>query len=118
MDETAVSPSAAPPAYPWSRWTKIESGASALGPEITIEGANPTTLRDNWLLMRYKGYPACGNQVVWSAFAGDPSAKPSETRAQLAEGWIKRVTNALTPFDARVDDFVSAPVNTTVEMIS
>ncbi len=117
VDDTGVSPTALPSAYPWKSWTKIEPGASKLGPEITIEGANPTTLSDNWLIARYKGYAACGNQVRYSAFAGDPSAKPSEVRAQLAQGWIKRVTNALNPFDARVDDFVSAPVNSTVSMI-
>ena len=82
-------------------------GATTLGSEITIEGANPTTLPDNWLIMRYKAdLPGLRQPVPWSAFAGDPSAKPSEVRAQLAEGWIKRVTNALNPFDARVDDFV------------
>ena len=27
------------------------------------------------------------------------------------------MTNALNPFDTRVDDFVSAPTNTTVDMI-
>ena len=71
------------------------------------------------MIVRYKNKtcPVCGNQYTWSAFAGDPSAKPSEVRAQLAEGWIKRVTNALNPFDTRVDDFVSAPTNTTVDMI-
>jgi hypothetical protein len=118
VDDTAVSPTAAPPAYPWQAWTKVEPGMSAVDAEITIEGANPTTLADNWLIMRYKGSPACGNAYRYSAWAGDPSAKPSEVRAQLAEGWIKRVTNALNPFDARVDDFVSSPVNSTVDMVS
>ena len=119
VDDTAVSPVLAPPSYPWQPWTAPEKGASLLGPQITIEGANPTTLRDNWVIVRYKNKtcPVCGNQYTWSAFAGDPSAKPSELRAQLAEGWIKRVTNALNPFDTRVDDFVSAPTNTTVDMI-
>jgi hypothetical protein len=117
VDETAVSPTQLPPSYPWTKWAKLEPGAEDLGAEITIEGASPTTLSDNWLIMRYKGYRACGNEYYWSAFAGDPSAKPTEVRAQLAEGWIKRVTNALNPFDARVDDFESAPVSTSVDMI-
>ena len=117
VDDTGVSPAALPPAYPWQPWTKLEPGMSAVDAEITIEGANPTTLADNWLIMRYKGYAACGNAYRYSAWAGDPSAKPSEVRAQLAEGWIKRVTNALNPFDARVNDFVSSPVNSTVDMI-
>ncbi|MBP8291854.1 MAG: PKD domain-containing protein, partial [Caldilineaceae bacterium] len=89
VDDTAVSPTAAPPAYPWQAWTKVEPGMSAVDAEITIEGANPTTLADNWLIMRYMGSPACGNAYRYSAWAGDPSAKPSEVRAQLAEGWIK-----------------------------
>ena len=118
VDDTAVSPTTLPPSYPWQPWTKLEPGQTPSGAEITIEGANPTTLSDNWLIMRYKGYRACGNAYRYSAWAGDPSAKPSEVRAQLAEGWIKRVTNALNPFDARVDDFVSSPVNSTVDMIS
>jgi subtilisin-like proprotein convertase family protein/threonine dehydrogenase-like Zn-dependent dehydrogenase len=117
VDETAVSPTVLPPTYPWRPWTKIEPGATRLESEITIEGANPTTLADNWLIMRYSGYAACGNQYRYSAFAGDPSAKPSEVRAQFAPGWIKRVTSGLNPFDARVDDFVSVPVNTTIDMI-
>ncbi|HEY74117.1 MAG TPA: PKD domain-containing protein, partial [Thermoflexia bacterium] len=117
VDDTGVSPSQLPPSYPWQTWTRLEPGASAMGPEITIEGANPTTLSDNWLIVRYKGYEVCGNAYRWSAFAGDPSAKPSEVRAQLAEGWIKRVTGGLNPFDTRVADFVSAPVNTNVDML-
>ncbi len=119
VDDTAVSPVLAPPSYPWQPWTAPEKGAMTLGPQITIEGANPTTLRDNWVIVRYMNNTCgvCGNQYTWSAYAGDPSAKPTELRAQLAEGWIKRVTNALNPFDTRVDDFVSAPTNTTVDMI-
>ncbi len=119
VDDTGVSPTAVPPSYPWQPWTQPEKGATTLGPQITIEGANPTTLRDNWVIVRYKNKtcPVCGNEYNYSMFAGDPSAKPSQVLAQLAEGWIKRVTNALNPFDTRVDDFVSAPTNSTVDMI-
>jgi len=117
VDDTGVSPTLLPASYPWLKWTRLEPGMSEMGPEITIEGANPTTLSDNWLIVRYKGYPVCGNAYRWSAFAGDPSAKPSEVRAQLAEGWIKRVTNGLNPFDTRVTDYVSAEVNTSVDMV-
>jgi len=126
VDDTGVSPSVLPASYPWQKWTRLEAGLSelpaeyqVLGPQITIEGANPTTLRDNWVIVRYKNNrcPVCGNMVRYSAFAGDPSAKPSEVRAQLAEGWIKRVVDALNPFDARVKDFVAAPINSNVDMI-
>ena len=99
VDDTGVSPKLIPPSYPWHNWAALEKGATTMGPEITIEGANPTTLRDNWVLVRYKNKtcPVCGNQFTWSALSGDPSAKPSEVKGQLAEGWIKRVTNALEP---------------------
>ncbi|MEI8081375.1 MAG: PKD domain-containing protein, partial [Actinomycetes bacterium] len=119
VDDTGVSPTDLPPSYPWQKWTAPEKGATKLGPQITIEGANPTTLRDNWLLVRYKNKncPVCGNQYRYSALAGDPSAKPTEVRAQLAEGWIKRVVGALNPFDARVDDFVGSQTSTSVDMI-
>ena len=119
VDDTGVSPTELPPSYPWQKWTAPEKGATKLGPQITIEGANPTTLRDNWVIVRYKNKhcPVCGNQYRYSAFAGDPSAKPTEVRAQLAEGWIKRVVGALNPFDARVDDFVGSQTSTSVDMI-
>jgi hypothetical protein len=119
VDDTGVSPQETPPNYPWQEWTRFEPGMDQLVSEITIEGANVTTLRDNWVLVRYKNNrcPVCGNQYRYSAFAGDPSAKPSQVLGQLAEGWIKRVVNALNPFDTRVDDFISSQVSSSVDMV-
>ena len=69
VDDTGVSPAELPPSYPWQKWTAPEKGATKLGPQITIEGANPTTLRDNWVIVRYKNKhcPVCGNQYRYSA---------------------------------------------------
>ena len=118
VDDTAVSPHALPPSYPWRRGPRSEPGHGDVGAARSPSRApTPPPCATTGVIMRYKGYCPCGNQYAYSAFAGDPSAKPSEVRAQLAEGWIKRVVNALNPFDTRVKDFVSAPVNTTVDMI-
>ncbi|MDY7095569.1 MAG: hypothetical protein SX243_21545 [Acidobacteriota bacterium] len=84
--------------------------------DITIEGANLQTLSDNWFVVRYRGLPACGNDTGFSVFAGK-GGTPLEPRAQLAEGWIKRVVRGLNPFEARVQDFHSAPTNTYASML-
>ena len=87
--------------------------------EITIEGASPLTISDNWFAMRYQfaaAYPFATNATVFpfSQWAG----APGNQSAQLAEGWVKRVTGGLNAFDTRADDFHAAPVNTIVNMIA
>ena len=90
VDETGVSPTELPQSRPWTQWTKLEPGADALGSEITIEGASPTTLSDNWLIMRYKGYRACGNEYYWSALPA--TRRPSLRR--YGRNWPKAGSNA------------------------
>lgn len=85
--------------------------------EISIEGANIQTLSDNWYLTRYQGLPACGNASGWSLWAGQPGSTPREPRAQLAEGWVKRVLARLNPFEARVQDFGQAETNNFASML-
>lgn len=86
--------------------------------EITIEGANIQTLSDNWYVGRYRGLPVCGNLSEWSLWAGGPGATPLDQRAQLGLGWVKRVIERLNPFEARVQDFHSAPTNTYASMLT
>ncbi|HMN34881.1 MAG TPA: hypothetical protein PKE36_05665 [Chiayiivirga sp.] len=87
--------------------------------EISIEGANIQTLSDNWYLARYRGLSACGNDQPgqWSLWAGQPGATPTGPRAQLAEGWVKRVLGRLNPFEARVQDFGSSETNNYASML-
>ncbi len=85
--------------------------------EISIEGANIQTLSDNWYVARYRGLNACGNDSTWSLFAGQPGATPLEPRAQLAEGWVKRVLKRLNPFEARVQNFAQAATNNYASML-
>ena len=59
--------------------------------------------------------PLCGG--TWSVYAGQPGGTALDPRAQLAEGWIKRVVRALNPFEARVQDFHAAETNTYASML-
>ncbi|MBB5207151.1 hypothetical protein [Chiayiivirga flava] len=85
--------------------------------EISIEGANIQTLSDNWYLARYRGLPGCNNTTNWSLWAGQPGATPINQRAQLAEGWVKRVLGRLNPFEARVQDFGASETNNYASML-
>lgn len=111
--------------------------------EITIEGAGPLTLADNWIIARYYyGYafdalrddtvidPQIGEVIPLPASPPSPqftetendwsdwSGSPGNQTAQLAEGWIKRVIDDLNPLEARVRDFRHSATNTTVSMLS
>ena len=115
----------------WLQFTQIPNPVGAI--DITIEGANIQTLSDNWFVTRYRyveppmdagpdlldgtsdDAPLCGG--TWSVYAGQPGATPLEPRAQLAEGWIKRVVRGLNPFEARVQDFHAAETNTYSSML-
>ncbi len=93
----------------------VENPTGAL--EISIEGANIQTLSDNWYLARYRGLPLCNNTNKWGLWAGQPGGTPTQIRAQLAEGWVKRVLARLNPFEARVQDFGDAETNNYVSML-
>jgi hypothetical protein len=97
----------------WLQFPVNPEGAN----EITIEGANIQTLSDNWFVVRYKGLNACTNDSRFSVFTGQPGSSPTDVRAQLAPGWVKRVVSGLNPFEARVRDFHAAPTNTYASML-
>ena len=93
--------------------------------QITIAGSSLQTLSDNWFIVRYAFgppgiaesiYPCAANGLgeFWSPFAGAPGGD----RAQLAEGWIKRVLRKLNPFLTRVRDFRAAATNTLVSVLA
>ncbi len=106
------------PVAPGGEWKPFASGQGLQ--EVTIEGASPLTLADNWFAVRYtyaNAYPFYTNTVYGgqkSLWAGQPG---TDRKAQLAEGWIKRVVAGLNPFDARVLNFHAAAINTTISMI-
>src|SRR5262249_48627692 len=74
-------------------------------------------LGDNWFICRYRGYAiGRGPASEWSDWVGEPGSF-TQPRAQLVEGWIKRVIRGLNPFDARTSDFHAGAANTYSSML-
>jgi len=96
-----------------------------MGPDlnsITLgEGGKSSvlTISDNRWIMRFRPVPGSPMEGLlgtgWSDWAGAPNKVPKE--AMLAEGWIKRVTQALNAFDARTDDFRNSEANTFASLL-
>ncbi len=81
--------------------------------------AGALVISDNRWIMRFR--PTTNNPLIrvlgngWGDWAGAPNKVPKE--AMLAEGWVKRVTDALNPFDARTADFRDSEVNTYASLL-
>ena len=102
-------------------WLKYSANVPADGRGVNYitlgDGGSSSllTLGDNWFVMRYRGYVIDG-QTNWSDWIGDPASK-SPIRAQLAEGWVKRVVRGINPFEARTQDFHASPTSTYTSML-
>ncbi len=78
---------------------------------LILDGTKPEDLVNRFFAVRYR---ALSNEVVnvvgtnWSSF----------TEFSLAEGWVQRILNALTPFEQRMRDLYNNAVETQVSMIS
>ncbi len=134
-----ISPNLPPDNDLGTGWT-LFSGQEGWGVnDITISGAG-TSLVDKWVMVRYyHGYafegradyvppypydpgqtnatPVPNTETEWSGWAGAPGFG-SNRIAQLAPGWIKRVTEGLNLFDSRIDDFRDNQTQTLVSMIA
>lgn len=114
----------------WQKFMDSNSTTGAGQTDITIQGASPLTMSDNWFVTRYyykDAWPAvavASNPINpaaphddsnnWSAWSG---ANTIDT-PMLAMGWVKRVIDGLNPLEARVTDFRNSATNTTVSMLS
>lgn len=95
----------------WSPFGSAD-GTPGLG-GIELAG-NPTLLlADNLFFVRYRFSSPAFNESSWSGWAGaansstkdlDGDGRP-DLRAQLASGWVKRVLDAVNPYEARVREF-------------
>jgi hypothetical protein len=94
-------------------WTPFAEGPGLN--TVQMAGSGPVLIRDNLFFARYRHKDDTASPD-WSAYAGaansrepDPASPSAATDAayvaQLAPGWIKRVTNAINLFDARIRDF-------------
>ena len=117
-----------PPGVPVAgRWTLF--GEITGGNEISLSGASAALLADNLFFCRWRHTNESAADASYAPWAGAANSRPPVLTspsvatdaayvAQLAEGWIKRVTNAVNPFDARIKDFrtTDAP-STNVSML-
>ncbi|MCC6233640.1 MAG: DUF3466 family protein [Verrucomicrobiales bacterium] len=102
----------------WLRYSAFSPVSGQGVNDITLgEGGESglLTLGDNWFICRLRGFNVRG-AVPWSGWVGDPSGGGTP-RAQLAEGWIKRVVRGLNQFDARTAEFHASESATYASMI-
>ncbi|MCC7373458.1 MAG: tandem-95 repeat protein [Verrucomicrobiales bacterium] len=102
----------------WIRYSNYTPSSGRGVNDVTLGNGGESgllTLGDNWFICRIRGYNVRG-ETNWSGWIGDPSGGGTP-RAQLAEGWIKRVLRGLNTFDSRTKDFHSDPAATFASMI-
>jgi len=102
--------------------------------QITLKG-NPNApealLADTWWFCRYRHANDNNSGTDWSdvnfIWAGAGNSQPfvdadldgfPDFRAQLAQGWIKRVLDAVNPYEARIRDFEGDSPSTVASMIA
>lgn len=117
-----------PGSAPGPVWNSLGNSQGSLGQfQLELDG-NPTLLlADNLFFVRYRHASAVPTHPdSWSDWAGaanssirdlDADGRP-DFRAQLASGWVKRVLDAVNPFEARLRDFArNDSPSTTASMI-
>jgi len=86
------------------------SGSNPYLDWVTIGDEGVFGLEDHYVRCRYRAL----NPEVIAVVGNDWS---DWCTPKLAEGWIKRVLKAINPFDQRIKDFMSNPLNTQLSMI-
>ncbi|WP_367871015.1 hypothetical protein [Luteolibacter sp. Populi] len=127
---------------PWKLFPDPSGNAGRGRYQMTLKG-NPNApealLADTWWFLRYrhkndtasgtnwKATQADGRKGVNFTWAGAGNSQPfvdadldgfPDFRAQLAQGWIKRVLDAVNPYEARIRDFEGDSPSTISSMIS
>ncbi|HBA86042.1 MAG TPA: hypothetical protein DCZ95_18305 [Verrucomicrobia bacterium] len=77
---------------------------------LDIDGQSPEDLLNRFFAVRYRAISNTVASVVgtnWSEF----------TSFALAEGWVQRILNSLTPFEQRMRDLYNNPVETQISML-
>ncbi|MFH0881037.1 MAG: LamG domain-containing protein, partial [Lentisphaerota bacterium] len=77
---------------------------------LDLDGQSPQDLINRFFAVRYRAVSNTVASVVgtnWSEF----------TSFALAEGWVQRILNSLTPFEQRMRDLYNNPVETSISMI-
>ncbi len=94
-----------------NNWTDYAVGHSLGMITLGSQGAQLTDFEDNYYRLRYHADPVSQAAPVvgtnWTGWADDA----------LAEGWVQRVLNNLTPFDQKVRDAYDNPINGVIRMV-
>ena len=93
--------------YSWRRFPDPSGNNGAGHTEVSMMGAGAALLVDNLFYARYR-HSLCEPTSIsncWSDWAGAANSRPGDYQAQLAEGWVKRVINAVNPYEARITSF-------------
>src|SRR5262249_3366574 len=95
-------------------WNNFGSANGIPANQIDLSGSNPELLADNLFYVRWRFASASsGNVSGWSDWAGAANSKPPAYVPQLMTGWVKRVLDAVNPYEARISDFVNNPAPAT-----
>lgn len=89
------------------------------GPGVTRillggDGAKLEDMVDRFFVAHYRPDPKSPNYANLIKVVGTNWSMP--TKWNLAEGWVQRVLNALTPFESRLRDLTQSPVETWASM--
>ena len=112
LDAKAPDQYTANEATPWQPFAVPDQGLKQN--KVALAGASAALLADNLFFTRYryltcpivdKELPGCWS--TWSTWAGAANNNPAKDvyKAQLSEGWIKRVIDRVNLFEARISDF-------------
>lgn len=127
---------------PWKLFPDPSGNAGKARYQITLKG-NPNApealLGDTWWFARYRHRNDKSSGTNWKVpqdngrsavnftWAGAGNSDPfndldlngiPDYRAQLAQGWIKRVLDSVNPYEARIRDFEGDSPSTLVSMIA
>jgi hypothetical protein len=127
---------------PWKVFPDPSGNAGRGRYQMTLKG-NPNApealLADSWWFVRYRHRNDTASGTNWKAtqpdgrkgvnftWAGAGNSQPfvdadldgyPDFRAQLAQGWIKRVLDAVNPYEARIRDFEGDSPSTVSSMIA
>ncbi|MCF7847287.1 MAG: hypothetical protein K9M45_00445, partial [Kiritimatiellales bacterium] len=126
---------------PWKLFPDLSGQQGKARYEVTLKG-NPNApealLADTWWFCRYRHENDAVNGIDWDVpqldgkdevnftWAGAGNSDPlgvynygiPDYKAQLVMGWIKRVLDAVNPYEARISDFEGDSPSTVVSMLA
>jgi len=114
---------------PWKLFADPTGNGGTGFSQLKLKG-NPQTpellLADSLWFVRYRHTGEVpSDPITWEStpeipfeWAGAGNSRPGDYQAQLAQGWVKRVLDAVNPYEARIRDFTGDSPATYSSMIS